>query len=372
MSLWPSKRRLGFTLVELLVVIAIIGILIALLLPAVQAAREAARRAHCVNNLKQLGLGLHNYHDTFRVFPPGNVSPLQVSAAGCFSGGGSAAPHPGPPWSVSILPFIEQQAVYQNLDIRGPGRFPSGYGDASVVPPPTNLDPARYNPIQSSPLYTRISVYQCPSAPQGMLPWVVLATVGNPLPGVEQTVMNYFACMGGGLDEPASANQTPSPNGQNCTCGTVGAPIPGARFLVHWVNGFMHVNSAKGLQDAVDGSSNSILVGETIYQNMQIVRGWGSGHRTRHANNNGPANLTGTYRPINSGRSLYETFSNKTSDQNIHNHLMTTTYGSQHPGGANFCFGDGSVRFLSETINLAIYRTLGAINDGSPLGSEGF
>lgn len=365
------RSRFGFTLVELLVVIAIIGILIALLLPAVQAAREAARRAQCTNNLKQIGLALHNYHDVFKLFPPGNVSPLTVSSGGCFSAGSSTTPHPGPSWSVSILPFIEQRSVYDQLDIRGPGRFPSSYNDASASPPPVNLNPAVYNPITTSPLYTPISVYKCPSAPEGMLPWVIPATVGTPAPGVEKVVMNYSGCMGGGLDEPATANKTPSANNQNCTCGSVGATLPGARFLVHWVNGFLHVNSAKGLHDALDGSSNSILVGETIYGNMQILRGWGSGHRTRHANNNAPANLTGTYRAINSGRWIYETFSNKTSDQNIHNHLMTTCYGSQHPGGANFCFGDGSVRFLSESMNLTVYRTLGSINDGLPTGSDG-
>src|SRR5262249_42792084 len=155
---------------------------------------------------------------------------------------------------------------------------------------------------------------QCPSMPTGMLPWVAVATVGDPLPGVERVTMNYFACMGGGLDEPATTNRTPSANGQNCTCGTVGAPFPSARFLIHWTNGFMFVNSKKRLRDAADGTSNSILVGETIYQNMQINRGWGSSHRTRHASNNGPGNLTGTYRAINSGKALYEAFSDRVSD----------------------------------------------------------
>ena len=373
MSNVPRLGRRGFTLVELLVVIAIIGILIALLLPAVQAAREAARRSQCANNLKQIGLALHNYHDTHKVFPPGNVSPATVSAVGCFSGTSGSSPHPGAPWSVAILPFIEQGAIYDSLDIRG--TFPSSYSDATASPPPTNLNPAVYNPIQASPLYARIAAYQCPSVPEGMLGWVSVATVGTPLTGVERTTMNYFGCMGGGLDEPANANKTASPaipgvspGGQNCTCGTVGAPFPSARFLIHWTNGFMHVNSKKGIRDALDGTSNSILVGETIYQNMQVNRGWGSSHRSRHGSNNGPGNITGTYRAINSGESLYKTFSNRTSDQNIHNHLMNTCFGSLHPGGAQFCLGDGSVRFLAETMNLAIYRTLGAVNDDLPTG----
>jgi prepilin-type processing-associated H-X9-DG protein len=296
-----------------------------------------------------------------------------MNAFGCFSGTSANTPHPGAPWSVSILPYIEQMGIYGNLIVSG--TYPSGYGDAAVAPPPTNLNPTVYNPITTSPLYSRISVYQCPSTPKGMLKWVAVATVGNPLPDVDKATMNYFACMGGGLDEPANGNRQASPaiagvspGGQNCTCGTVGAPFPSARFLIHWTNGFMHVNSSKGLRDTIDGSSNSILVGETIYQNMQVNRGWGSSHRTKHGSNNGPGNLTGTYRAINSGKALYMAFSDKVSDQNIHNHLMNTCYGSMHPGGAQFGFGDGSVRFLAETMNLAVYRPLGAISDGLPTG----
>ncbi|MEQ1825947.1 MAG: DUF1559 domain-containing protein, partial [Pirellula sp.] len=131
------------------------------------------------------------------------------------------------------------------------------------------------------------------------------------------------------------------------------------------------VNSRKGIQDATDGTSNSILVGETIYQNMQINRGWGSGHRVNNTANNGPGNLTGTFRAINSGERVFKAYYNTVanpSDQNVHNHLMNSAFGSLHTGGAQFTYGDGSVRFLSENVNLDIYRTLGAINDGLPLG----
>jgi hypothetical protein len=314
-------------------------------------------------------LGLHNYHDANGTFPPGNASPATTSAAGCFSGLSTGSPHPGPPWSVYVLPYIEQTAIANTLNMATSGTFPSTYGDSAASPPPTNLNPAVYNPITIAPLYARIATYQCPSVAPGMLPWVAVATVGNPIPGVEATTMNYFGCMGGGLDEPATSNKVASANGQNCTCGTVGAPFPSARFLIHWSNGFLHVNSKKKITDATDGSSNSILVGETIYQNMQINRGWASGQRTKHNANNGPGNITGTYRAINSGKAIYDAYSDRQNDQNIHNHLMNTAFGSLHVGGAQFCFGDGSVRMLNENMNLSIYRTLGSINDSLPLGS---
>ncbi len=374
MSLRISRGYRAFTLVELLVVIAIIGILIALLLPAVQAAREAARRSQCSNNLKQIGLGLHNYHDNRGRFPEGNISPAAratskyvvppaaMSNAGCFSGTNANTPFPGAPWSATILPYIEETALADALNMES--TFPSSFGDTGAV----------NHPAANSPLYAHVDTYKCPSTPPGMLEWVAVATVGQPLPGVDRTTMNYFACMGGGLEEPANGNRQPSPavagtnGGQNCTCGTVGAPFPSARFLIHWTNGFLHVDSKKELRDALDGTSHSILVGETIYQNMQINRGWGTGHRTKHGSNNGPGNLTGTFRAINSGKQLYNAFSNRSTDQNIHNHLSNTCYGSLHPGGAQFCFGDGSVKFLNENLSLVIYRTLGAINDGRPAG----
>src|SRR5947209_3922736 len=170
------SSRPAFTLIELLVVIAIIAVLIGLLLPAVQKVREAAARMKCSNNLKQIGLALHNYHDTYSAFPPGNISPVATSAVGCFSGTSGSTPHPGAPWSVLILPYLEQTAIYNRLDLRTAGTFPSSYADASVVPPPANLNPAVYNPITTSPLYSRLDVYQCPSISPGMLGWVSVAT----------------------------------------------------------------------------------------------------------------------------------------------------------------------------------------------------
>ena len=136
------RSRGAFTLIELLVVIAIIAILIALLLPAVQEAREAARRSQCPNNLKQIGLALHNYHDTHKCFPPGNVTPVTVSLAGCFSRDSDNSPHPGPPWSAAILPYLEQTAIANMMDMDG--TFPSGYGDTGATNQSGHEQPAVY------------------------------------------------------------------------------------------------------------------------------------------------------------------------------------------------------------------------------------
>ncbi|MCA9162317.1 MAG: DUF1559 domain-containing protein, partial [Planctomycetales bacterium] len=107
------KRQHAFTLVELLVVIAIIGVLVAMLLPAVQAAREAARRSSCSNNMKQLGLALHNYHDTYKALPAGAwmFNAAGAGSTSCTTGNGRRAP-----WTVSILPFIEQNNIYDKVD----------------------------------------------------------------------------------------------------------------------------------------------------------------------------------------------------------------------------------------------------------------
>lgn len=128
-----KRSRPGFTLVELLVVIAIIGILIALLLPAVQAAREAGRRAHCLNNLRQMGIGLHNYHDALRSFPPGGIEPRSI-----VPGGKQFA------WSAMLLPYVEQESLYETIDFGKP------FSD----------------PVNAQAAATVVAIYICPTVPR--------------------------------------------------------------------------------------------------------------------------------------------------------------------------------------------------------------
>ena len=143
--MFVTSRRSAFTLVELLVVIAIIGVLVALLLPAVQAAREAARRSSCTNNMKQLGIALHNFHDTFNRFPPGGARDQQPFGTHATGGGWGSS------WKVYILPYIEQNAIYDKWLFDGAN---SGYTHAS-------------NMVYTNRL--KIATYRCPSSPVPVL-----------------------------------------------------------------------------------------------------------------------------------------------------------------------------------------------------------
>ncbi len=215
MSRPPFFRR-AFTLVELLVVIAIIGVLVALLLPAVQAAREAARRTQCKNNLKQLGLALHNYHDTFKVFPPGYISSnpgVTTNSSWCRSGSPSLQ---RAPWTVLILPFLEQSSLHAKFNFNVPFQAASNQmappNDAVVVP---------------------LAAYQCPSD--------VRMTV-NP------QYNSYFGVQGGG-SAPDCGNSSCSP----------------ANERGMYVTGLLFAGSKMGLHHALDGTSNVFLLGESRY-----------------------------------------------------------------------------------------------------------
>lgn len=192
----------GFTLVELLVVIAIIGILVALLLPAVQAAREAARRSQCTNNLKQMGLALHNYHDTHKVFPPGYISSL------------------GWNWGSYLLPFSEQQPLYDNM----------GVGDPTDWGNPDHLDNGR----------TPLALYLCPSD------------------SYPQNVRNDRR-----RPRHASGGNNRKALGYSSYVGIRGSNSAWRENS----NGVIYPNSAIRFRDIVDGTSNTVAISERRYKN---------------------------------------------------------------------------------------------------------
>ncbi len=262
--------------------------------------------------------------------------------------GTATSTHPGAPWTALILPYIEQAPIYNLLN------FSEGF--------PHQL--LRITP-NTPALMTRVPVFQCPSSPAPPPSWVIPATVQFPalsVPNIAQVINSYSACMGGG-DVPTT------PNTQNAdACSTATAFTGNAWLAAHFHNGLIGVNSKRSLADCTDGSSNVVLAGETIYPGMQPLRGWGCSVGTHAPGNRIPVNLTGTCDPINSGRRIYLSLTNGTSDQSIHNMIATRVFGSQHAGGCQFIMADGSVHFISETINLALYKRLGAMGDGQPVG----
>lgn len=303
-----TKRIAGFTLVELLVVIAIIGVLIALLLPAVQAAREAARRSSCTNKLKQIGLALHNHHDVNRVFPPGVKSPAtpNFSAAQCFSGDQTDRKNAFAPWTVRILPYLEQENLYNQFDLSK--KFTTSLADGVGDAPNAGL------------ANTRLELYQCPSDPHT-----------SELPGRG----TYFGVQGGGL-----TFQCPSKNDAN----------RGFDF-----DGVLYLNSKSTFADITDGSSNVCLVGETKYQtynrtdNKNLV--WSSAANMTESWGY-PGVLASAIEPINS------------LTGNNHN-IQARVFGSYHPTGCMFLMSDASVHFFPETMDVTVYRNLAVRNDGA-------
>lgn len=322
-----SSRQRGFTLVELLVVIAIIGILVSLLLPAVQAAREAARRMQCSNNVKQIGLALHNYHDTYKSFPPGAV----------FHGGpavanGAPRDHRGS-MHIRLLPFLEQQQLYNYFD------FSMGGTDNQSFPAGVNGG-IRLGGVQ-------VPSYSCPSdnvRPTGTVPTQVMAPNYYPNMGPCAAISNN-----GGCSCPLfSTFQSYSRVGTN-------ANRPAGPFTR---NGW---NFMCRMSDVEDGLSNTIFVGENRPQC--------SGHVSLAWSN---SNKWGgfTQIPINfdTCRTLAEaTAQGKTPCNANCNWNAEVGFRSRHPGGAQFAMGDGSVQFLSETIDMRMYQFLGDKADKQPV-----
>jgi prepilin-type N-terminal cleavage/methylation domain-containing protein/prepilin-type processing-associated H-X9-DG protein len=294
----------GFTLVELLVVIAIIGILIALLLPAVQAAREAARRADCTNKLRQIGLALLNYENSFQRFPAGTVIRFD---GGCISGGDCR----GTAFYVTILPYLEEAMVEEQYK-------PYYVADRGWLGWAGN---SQYRNIA-------MPIYICPSEGK----WTNYPTRRT-----------YFGVVGG--DE---------------------ADARGWRGDV-FTDGVMYINSFTKLQEINDGTSATFAVGESIHPARWGMANYGNGDLggpvAWYMGGAAPRNrldkaslgrmLRSTKYPINS-----EQFPIDPDDEN------DMPFGSPHPMGASFVFCDGHVSFIKNTIDMAAYRALSTRDGG--------
>jgi len=325
---FTMPRRRGMTLVEVLVVIAIIGLLVALLVPAVQSARESARRNTCANKIKQLALACLHYDSQQGAFPPGGVMRLDpaLNATQRCQLAASSGTAGGPPWGVLILPFMEGQSRYDAYDMNG--GFARAMQDVTtaLAGVPNGGRQFRFNPD-----------FVCPSDPN-----TASGQHGN---------TNYLACQGGGPDPD-------TPTRRACASGGFAD-----RYFFH--NGIFHANSRITAGHVLDGLSNVVLVGESRYMPLiqrdpsppgigwdSALRWWASGDYSV------PVGLCATNRGINSESGDSTTL--------WYGPWMISTFGSRHPGGAGFAMADGSTHFLSDSIDLAVYRLLGQRNSRAP------
>ena len=281
----PNKKG-GFTLVELLVVIAIIGVLVALLLPAVQSAREAARRVSCVNHMTQLGLALHSHEFHYETLPAGVTNPdgpIRNEPQGNHVS-----------WIVKILPYMEQNAVYQKFD-QAAGAYAEINNDIRTV---------------------RIKILECPSD-------------GTPFVSTTTNVArsSYVGC-----HHDAEA------------------PIDKDN------HGLLFLNSKVKYSQIYDGSSQTILLGEALTSPEGL--GWVSGTRSTLRNTSSIENPQ-PYLPAAQGRA-----EEKEKDKEKSGSLFVGGFGSPHPNGAIFSFGDGSTRFLTRNTGPTTMRQLGNRADG--------
>jgi prepilin-type N-terminal cleavage/methylation domain-containing protein len=344
----PLLRRRGFTLIELLVVIAIIAILIALLLPAVQQAREAARRTQCKNNLHQLGLALHNYHDSHRIFP--------LSQMGGVTGDADWRGHSV---HVMILPYIDQAPLYNQYNMDVWCWWDSGKGPHMVN-------------AANSPGRVVIPAFLCPSDP-------VRSRDGTGTrPG-----NNYPVCEGA--------------NGGMFNDGVAGGVNPRNK-----ANGIFNVRIEVPIAGVQDGTSNVIMAAEqlitgsspandrltSLRQAVAIPSGWDGSFLTQaqlddwgtRCTNSTNAQRTETGAFWNTGVHEQSTFNTLLPPNSKYQNCTAHCSGcapdgpamvgarSNHEGGVHVCLADGSARFISENIDYMTWQRLGSRHDGQPLG----
>ncbi|QDV68608.1 putative major pilin subunit [Rosistilla carotiformis] len=322
-----SKR--GFTLVELLVVIAIIGILVGLLLPAVQAAREAARRMQCSNNLKQTALSMHNYHDTYKTFPQGAIVRF---------GSGSLSSDFYVNAFSSTLPFIEQGSLQNlyNFDEPWESQLPAV---ASTV----------------------VSTYYCPS---NAGPETVTDTaVGAVLASFGATVGDTFGVTTYRLSKGAHGEWSNNPSGYGSA------------------KGMFDLGLKTSFRDIIDGTSNTLCIGEgSSGARHDLCAGVNCTTPTETVSSIGwiipqpiadAAGLTrnsifaGTVEPLNKNPTTSTNLAEATFNSAATGGGDTVgNFSSYHPGGGNFALADGSVRFIGETIDMVIYRAVSTVAGG--------
>jgi len=318
------RLREGFTLIELLVVIAIIAILIALLVPAVQKVREAAARASCQNNLKQLGLGVHGYHDSFKYLPQ-NYGGLNGWGAGSSSWS----------WIAMTLPYIEQTAVY---NLAGLGAGPSKSLLNSV------------NGVAQAP----IPILRCPSDPNAaQVLWNDRADIGGSFPGGGCAITNYKGVCGQNWEWGVGLWNPVNGVGSN---GGQAQGLDAGDGVLYRSNGTGAGGVAKALTllSITDGTSNTFMIGEALPGFSLWTGCW------CYANN-----ASGTAAIYPNSQLAVPATSSGTGDW-----PDNYSFQSQHPGGTQFAFADGSVHFVEASVSIAVYRAYATIQGGEAVSLD--
>jgi prepilin-type N-terminal cleavage/methylation domain-containing protein/prepilin-type processing-associated H-X9-DG protein len=319
------KRSRGFTLIELLVVIAIIAVLVSLLLPAVQQAREAARRTQCKNNLKQLGLAMHNYHDTFNVFPPGHVSDFPAVSPYVSPGNLASSERGCWTWGTMILPYIDLANVYNVLS-------PGSQKPQTVAADTVN------GGLRT--LQTPQPGFRCPSDTGP-----ALNTFDNTTPGNEMIAGNYsrYITDGVGKIAIATSNYMAVSNAGDSTTPAINPYQYGAAL------GVSFQNSRVGIRDITDGTSNTLHIGERAWKYGTLIAGAG----TIYAISADPlTNIDqSTSWNIKSANTNVHSLTYDGLNATVNRAHQARAFNSAHTGGVQFLLCDGSVRFLSENID---------------------
>lgn len=314
-----TKRCRGFTLVELLVVIAIIAMLVTLLLPAVQSARAAARRTQCKNNIRQLGLGVHNYESAFGHQPKYHDTSDPYSWS-----------KPGPTWTMAILPFIEEQAVYDLFD------FTRTLRDRANAAATTRV----------------VSVFVCPSATGASNPiFDDRADAGgnNPNPA-----LGLFYPVSMGPTEPDACHYCPegrqgSENNYCCQGRNYGTQSLSGEHKASSTGMFGRFNDKRQFKQIEDGLTKTFMLGETLPAQCAYGGTWAPNF-----------SLAGTSIPLN-------TFETCPQPPGCHN--RGCGFKSEHEGGANFAMADNSIRFITEDIDYRVYNYMGT-RSGQEVGGD--
>ncbi len=339
-----TTRRTAFTLIELLVVIAIIAVLIALLLPAVQAAREAARRSQCVNNFKQMGLAMHNYHDALGSFPIGrtgegyNYSPQRNQRR---------------TWAFSILPYLEQGNVFNAM----------------------NFNLQFYEPENSTVIRSRFAAFQCPSdTPTIQEPDTAYPRSKGSIVVNWGSTHFFQAERSGGLNTSRNGGAVTYPGDSS------GDPFTGPQGTVSFQGAPFKGNFSTNLRDILDGTSNTVLCGE-------VIMGPNAGnpnydHRGDIFNDDYNCTMFMCYTTPNSkipdalggtgNGEPYCSWRIKSAPPCTGGAPVFNAARSRHSGGVNILFGDGSVKFVKDSVNPITWQALGSTAGGEVVGSDSY